>query len=160
MPHPTTRPLRKALKPLIAGAVLASAHPGLEADSIEIDHDTSGLRVFLYHPAPGVLEQWANAIEAPRLGVATPTSRKGETSRHITGRVGTTPVEVTCVSLHSEWVWRTSAGRSTHKRHPANPDTARCDRPIVGVADRTHWDLPGYRCADCVRADEEPGGAQ
>lgn len=160
MPHPTSRPLRKALQPLIAGAVLASAHPGLEADSIEINHDTAGLRVFLYHPAPGVFEQWANAIDAPRLGVAKPTSRKGETSCQITGRVGTTPVEVTCVILHSEWVWRTSAGRSTHKRDRTIPVSARCGRLIVGVADRAHWNLPGYRCADCVRADAMPGDGQ
>ncbi|MGW3246606.1 hypothetical protein [Streptomyces sp. NPDC001070] len=104
MTRTTTRPVRQALQPLIAGAVLATSHPGLEADGIEVDHvhaggqRTVGLRVFLYYPRPGVFELWAaEAIGAPNLGVAKPTSRTGELSRTVTGRVETTPVEVTCV---------------------------------------------------------------
>lgn len=163
MPHPTVRPLRQALQPMIAGAVLATSHPGLTADSIEIDHvdactgndgdDGVGLRVFLYHPVPGVFEQWAEAIGARALGTSRLTSRTGEMSRHVTGRVGATPVEVTCVTAVSEWVWRTSAGRSVHARDSTNEAVARCGRLVVGVADPAHWDLPGYRCTECVHAD-------
>jgi hypothetical protein len=104
MPHRTARPLRQALQPMIAGAVLATSHPALTADSIEIDHvdadtdDGVGLRVFLYHPAPGLFEQWARAIGAPSVGAPRQTSRLGEMSRHAIGRVGHTPVEVTCVT--------------------------------------------------------------
>lgn len=80
MPHPTTpRPLRQALQPMIAGVVLASAHPGLAADSIEVDHlgvatgdDPLGLRVFLYHPGDGLFEQWAKAIGATEFGAPGP----------------------------------------------------------------------------------------
>ncbi|WP_127356481.1 hypothetical protein [Actinacidiphila soli] len=105
MPQRTARPLRQALQPMIAGAVLAASHPALTADSIEIDHVDAddgetgvGLRVFLYHPAPGLFEQWADAIGAASVGAPRQTSRLGEISRHAIGRVGHTPVEVTCVT--------------------------------------------------------------
>ncbi|WP_324787157.1 hypothetical protein [Streptomyces sp. H51] len=161
MPHPTTpRPMQQALQPLIAGAVLASIHPALAADSIEIDHlgvatgdDPLGLRVILYHPDDGAFAQWANAIEATEFGTPRPTSRPGELSYTALGRVGTTPFEVNCVSRRGEWVWRTS-GAGVHKRDSTKDGAvAACGDLIVGVADVTDWQVPDRRCPGCTTAD-------
>ncbi|MFD3455794.1 hypothetical protein ACFWVC_26900 [Streptomyces sp. NPDC058691] len=155
MPRTTARPLRQVLQPMIAGAVLATSHPALTADSIEVDRieDGVGLRVFLYHSAPGQFEQWASAIGAPDLGAPRQTSRANEMSRQATGRIGTTPVEVTCVTLPSEWVWRAGDSPDVHARDRTNHAVARCGRTITGAADPAHWDLLGHRCTDCFHAD-------
>lgn len=161
----TPRVLRHVLQPMIAGAVLAAARPHLTANSIEIDHidpghggEEAGLRVFLYQPEPGLFEQWADAIGATHSPAPQPTSRPGEFRRTVTGRVGHTLVEVTCVAAAGQWTWRTNAGRSVHKRDHNNPAVAACGRLIVGVADPAHWHLPGYRCAECAHGDI-PAGA-
>lgn len=162
MPHPTTaRPMRQVLQPMIAGAVLASANPGLAADSIEVDHlgiatgdDPLGLRVFLYHPGDNVYEQWARAIDATDFGTPRPTSRPGELSHTMTGHIGGTPIEVNCVSLRGEWVWRTSTDSGVHKRdHAKDGSVAACGALITGVADPAHWEAPARRCASCVSAE-------
>jgi len=161
MPHPTTpRPMSQVLQPVIAGAVLASSHPGLAADSIEVDHigvstgdEPLGLRVFLYHPGAGVFEQWAKAIGATEYGVPRLTSRPGELSHTVAGRVGHTPVEVTCLSLRGEWVWRTNAGNDVHKRDYSKDMAAVCGGLIVGVADPAHRETPDRRCTGCARTD-------
>lgn len=157
----TTRELRHALRPMVAGAVLASSHPGLAANSIEIDHidansgeDGLGLRVFLYHPAPGLFEQWAKAIDARDVSVPSPTSRKGEAQRTATGHVDGTLVEVACVTSDGQWTWRTGADRDVHRRSTATPELADCGRLIVGVADPEHWDAADRRCPEC----ESSGG--
>ncbi|MFB7442882.1 hypothetical protein ACFC01_32015 [Streptomyces mirabilis] len=169
MPHPTTaRPMRQALQPMIAGAVLASAHPGLAADSIEVDHlgiatgdDPLGLRVFLYHPGNDVYEQWARAIDATDFGAPRPTSRPGELSHSMTGRIGATPVEVNCVSLRGEWVWRTSTDSDVHKRDRAKDGSvATCGGLITGVADPAHWETPTRRCPGCASAETAPVGVR
>ncbi|MCT9003508.1 hypothetical protein [Streptomyces rhizosphaerihabitans] len=169
MPHPTTaRPLRQALQPMIAGAILASTYPGLAADGIEVDHlgiatgdAPLGLRVFLYHPGGDVYEQWARAIDVTDFGTPRPTSRPGELSHTMTGRIGATPVEVTCVSLHGEWVWRTSTGSGVHKRDRTKDGTAAaCGDLITGVADPAHWETPAHRCPGCASAETARVGVQ
>jgi hypothetical protein len=97
--------LRNAVQSLITGAVQATEHPHLVADSIEVDQLTPehgaevGLRVFLYHPQPGQFEQWAEVIGSHHRGDPKPTSRDGEVRRTAVGRVGASLVEVTCVSV-------------------------------------------------------------
>jgi hypothetical protein len=153
---------------MIAGAVLASSHPGLAADSIEIDHlgvatgnDPLGLRVFLYHPGDGVFEQWAKAVDATDFGVPRPTSRPGELSHTATGRIGHTLIEINCVSRRGEWVWATSAGSDVHKRDLTKDGTvAACGGLITGVADPAHWETPHRRCAGCAGADIAPVGVR
>ncbi|MEU6424059.1 hypothetical protein [Streptomyces spiralis] len=169
MPHPTTaRPLRQVLQPMIAGAVLASSHPGLTADSIEVDHlgvatgdDPLGLRVFLYHPSADVFEQWAEAIQATEYSAPTTTSRPGELSHTATGRIGNTPIEVTCVSLRGEWVWRATTGGGVHKRDSTKDGViAACGGFITGVADPAQWEVPGLRCHGCLASDTAPAAVQ
>ncbi|MFH8771985.1 hypothetical protein [Streptomyces sp. NPDC017958] len=168
MPHPTTpRPMRQALQPMIAGAVLASTHPGLTADSIEVDHlgvatgdDPLGLRVFLYHPGDDVFEQWVEAIGATEFGAPRPTSRPGELSHTATGRIGTTLVEVTCVRLRGEWVWRAKDG-GVHRRDTTKDGTvAVCGALIIGVADMADWEVPALRCPGCAVTDTAPAAVQ
>ncbi|MFK0106469.1 hypothetical protein [Streptomyces sp. NPDC091217] len=169
MPHPTApRPMRQALQPLIAGAVLASTHPSLTADGIEVDHlgvaigdDPLGLRVFLYHPSADVFEQWTEAIQATEFSTPRTTSRPGELSHTVTGRIGNTPIEVTCVSLRGEWVWRASTDDNAHKRDGTKDGMiAACGGLIVGVADPAHWEVSGRRCPGCVSADTVPAAVQ
>ncbi|MFJ1529695.1 hypothetical protein ACIOFV_14920 [Streptomyces mirabilis] len=169
MPHPTTpRPLRQSLQPMIAGAVLASSHPSLAADSIEIDHlgvatgdDPLGLRVFLYHPGDGVFAQWVHAIGATEFSTPRPTSRPGELSHTATGHVGHTPIEVTCLMLRGEWVWRTSASSGVHKRdHSKDGSVAVCGGLIVGVADPAHWQQPDLHCPGCAKPETAPAGVR
>ncbi|MFE2578838.1 hypothetical protein [Streptomyces sp. NPDC059378] len=165
MPHPTTaRPLRQILQPMIAGALLASSHPSLTAHGIEVDHlgiatgnDPLGLRVFLYHPSTDVFEQWTEAINATECSVPRTTSRPGEISRTASGRIGNTPVEVTCVSLRDEWVWRTVTGGEAHRRDiTKDGSVAACGELIVGVVDPAQWGMPGLRCHGCVSAGTGP----
>ncbi|MFF3516142.1 hypothetical protein [Streptomyces sp. NPDC002573] len=169
MPHPATaRPLRQAIAPMIAGAVLASSHPGLPANSIEIDHisvatgdDPLGLRVLLYHPGAGVFEQWVKAIGATDFSTPKPTSRPGELSHTAIGRIDHTPIEVTCLSLRGEWVWLTSSGSAVHKRdRTKDGQVAVCGGLIVGVADPAHWQVPADRCPGCASSDTAPVGVR
>ncbi|MFB7329800.1 hypothetical protein [Streptomyces sp. NPDC056190] len=168
MPHPSTsRPLRQSLQPMIAGTLLASLHPGLTAHSIEIDHigvatgdDPLGLRVFLYHPGDEVFAQWAKAIEATEFSAPKPTSRPGEMCHTITGRMGHTTVEVTCVSLRGEWVWRTNTSDDVHKRDYSKDMAAVCGGLIVGVADRARWTRPNLRCSGCASAEPAETGVR
>ncbi|MET9412150.1 hypothetical protein ABZX90_41510 [Streptomyces sp. NPDC002935] len=169
MPHPATpRPLRQSLQPMIAGAVLASSHPGLTADSIEIDHlgvatgdDPLGLRVFLYYPGDGVFQQWVHAIGATEFGAPRPTSRPGELSHTATGHVGHTPVEVTCLMQRDEWVWRTSTESDVHKRdHAQDGSWALCGDLIVGVVDPGNSQQPQPPCPGCEKPDTVPAAAR
>lgn len=169
MPHPTThRPMRQVLQPMIAGVVLASTQPGLEADGIEVDHlgvdtgnDPLGLRVFLYHPSADMYEQWTQAIQATEFSTPRTTSRPGELSHTVTGRINNTPIEVTCVSLRGDWVWQATNSDDVHKRdHTKDGLIAACGGLIAGVADPARWEAPGLRCPGCVNADIAPAAVR